>query len=240
MSCGPPSGRRWRSLSSAGPAATLRRSASRSPRRPPRRPRARPSMRGVLVWRRRCSPRWSIPRCGCSGSDGASPTAEGGPESTPPGNVKAYFRAVADRFHLDRDDLAHDVAVALGVEQTWMLDPNRVRLLVPVARPNPAPPWVALGGEVPDPQWQRWEWRCERCGRRHLHASAGVCTACRGAIGAPMSPPEDTGRFFETDYYAHLAHDPRGAFRLNCAELTGQTDPVVAAQRQARFQGVFV
>jgi hypothetical protein len=162
------------------------------------------------------------------------------PRADPPGNVKAFFRAVAERFHVDRDDLAHDVAVALGVEQTWMLDPNRVRLIVPVARPNPAPPWAAVGDDEPAAHWTRWEWRCDRCGRRHLHASAGVCTACRGLIGTPGPPPQDSGRFFETDYYAHLAHDPRGAFRLNCAELTGQTEPVVAAQRQARFQGIFV
>ncbi|MDO9398030.1 MAG: helicase-related protein, partial [Herbiconiux sp.] len=44
----------------------------------------------------------------------------------------------------------------------------------------------------------------------------------------------------DTDYYAWKAMSGDGRFRLNTAELTGQTDRIDAQNRQARFQGVFL
>jgi len=160
------------------------------------------------------------------------------PQPNPPGNLRAYLKAVAEAFHISVDDLTHDVAETLRVDGSWMLGPTRVYLTLPTPALAPRSPWEERdpadgGGHV-------WEWRCRRCGRRHLHASAGVCTACRFHMGDPTAPPTDTGAFYETDYYAHLARDARSIFRLNCAELTGQTEPVDAGRRQARFQGIFV
>jgi hypothetical protein len=78
-------------------------------------------------------------------------------------------------------------------------------------------------------------WRCATCSSKHLHRSAGTCTSCGRELGA--SP---TALSAEDDYYAWLATEEGGVFRLHCEELTGQTDPLQAQARQARFQGVFI
>lgn len=80
------------------------------------------------------------------------------------------------------------------------------------------------------------EWRCPRCKRRHLVAGAGYCTRC----GAHLpEQPEPVGALDE-DYYAWKALKRNGRFRLNTAELTGQTDRAAAQSRQLRFQDVFI
>ena len=56
----------------------------------------------------------------------------------------------------------------------------------------------------------------------HLHASGGVCTVCRHRLPA-FAVPHSTGGVPE-DYYEFLARCTDPAFRLNCEELTGQTD----------------
>jgi ATP-dependent helicase YprA (DUF1998 family) len=78
-------------------------------------------------------------------------------------------------------------------------------------------------------------WRCPTCRTKHLHPSAGICVACGRALAAD---PDATAA--SEDYYAWLAAEEGGAYRLHCEELTGQTDPLEAQARQARFQGVFL
>jgi Lhr-like helicase len=78
---------------------------------------------------------------------------------------------------------------------------------------------------------------CGRCSRSHLHPSGGVCTGCRARLPAPaphsvMDPPED--------FYEYLARCPQPPFRLNCEELTGQTNRTDRRLRQRRFQEVFM
>lgn len=77
---------------------------------------------------------------------------------------------------------------------------------------------------------------CQRCGRSHLHPSAGVCTGC-----FELLPSRPNKHLLETqDYYEYLARCDTPPFRLNCEELTGQTDPVERKSRQRRFQEVFM
>ena len=160
------------------------------------------------------------------------------PQPSPPGNLRAYLREVSGRHQLIADDLVEDLGTALRAHQSWLLRPDEVRLVVPRPGNNPRPPWDP---EIdPGPNAHTWEWRCQRCGRRHLHSSAGICTACRGRVGPTSSSPADQGQFYDTDYYACLAHRADGVFRLNSRELTGQTERREAARRQARFQGVFI
>ncbi|MGE0818215.1 MAG: DEAD/DEAH box helicase [Candidatus Nanopelagicales bacterium] len=81
-----------------------------------------------------------------------------------------------------------------------------------------------------------WEWRCERCRRRHLVRGGGLCTRCGYRLpeaARPLSNPDD-------DYYAWKALTKNGRFRVATAELTGQTDRVDAQSRQLRFQNVFI
>jgi Lhr-like helicase len=79
-------------------------------------------------------------------------------------------------------------------------------------------------------------WRCDTCRTKHLHPSAGVCVTCRQPL--PAEPEKADVEW--SDYYAWLANEEGGTYRLHCEELTGQTDPIEGQLRQARFQGVFI
>jgi Lhr-like helicase len=83
---------------------------------------------------------------------------------------------------------------------------------------------------------QRQVWRCGRCRTKHLHPSASVCVTC----ATPLPGPPDPLDAADQDYYAWLAAEDGGAYRLHCEELTGQTDPLEGQARQARFQAVFI
>src|SRR3546814_17307730 len=50
--------------------------------------------------------------------------------------------------------------------------------------------------------------------------------------------PDTTLFRSEIDYYRGLAVDAGPIFRLNCAEMTGQTDKVLARDRQRLFQNI--
>jgi DEAD/DEAH box helicase domain-containing protein len=79
-------------------------------------------------------------------------------------------------------------------------------------------------------------WRCETCGRVHLHTGTGRCTRCFGKL-----PAAETGKVAELRKRNYLAKRIERAglrFRLRCEELTGQTDD--PADRQRRFKGIIV
>ncbi len=78
-------------------------------------------------------------------------------------------------------------------------------------------------------------YECAQCCRIHLHPAGGICTECLTPLGParPLanSPPAD-------DYYGYLATQAGDPFRLNCEELTGQTNKNDARQRQRLFQNI--
>lgn len=78
-------------------------------------------------------------------------------------------------------------------------------------------------------------WECPQCRRIHLHASGGICTECASVLNSPrplaQNPPDD-------DYYGFLAVQAGDPFRLNCEELTGQTNKSDARRRQRLFQDI--
>ncbi len=77
-------------------------------------------------------------------------------------------------------------------------------------------------------------WRCDSCSRVHLHRGVGVCTRCQVAL-----PANATGIASELATEHHLAKRILrgvGAFRLRCAELTGQTEN--PAERQRLFKDI--
>lgn len=79
--------------------------------------------------------------------------------------------------------------------------------------------------------------QCSRCSRVHLHRSGGICSGCLTPLGSPLvTGVDDAGQ--EIDYYRWLAVDAGPIFRLNCAEMTGQTDKVLARDRQRLFQNI--
>ena len=78
-------------------------------------------------------------------------------------------------------------------------------------------------------------YRCPACRRTHLHASGGCCTECQHELGEPSSiSPDHT----TLDYYSFLATQAGELFRLNCEELTGQTNASDAKKRQRLFQDI--
>ncbi len=78
-------------------------------------------------------------------------------------------------------------------------------------------------------------WACPQCRRVHLQRAGGVCIDCL----VPLNPPRplaDAPK--DNDYYRFLATHSEELFRLNCEELTGQTNKREARTRQRLFQGV--
>jgi DEAD/DEAH box helicase domain-containing protein len=78
-------------------------------------------------------------------------------------------------------------------------------------------------------------YECTQCRRIHLHPSGGVCSDC----WSPLGPPQATaGAQLSADYYSYLATQAGGVFRLNCEELTGQTNKEDGRRRQRLFQNI--
>ena len=78
-------------------------------------------------------------------------------------------------------------------------------------------------------------YECSQCRRIHLHASGGVCTDCWYPLGLPQ---HTLGAQLKADYYSYLASQADDVFRLNCEELTGQTNKEDARRRQRLFQNI--
>ena len=81
--------------------------------------------------------------------------------------------------------------------------------------------------------------QCATCSRIHLHPSGGICSGCRSSLGVGVARASHKQEF-DIDYYRWLSTAAGPIFRLNCAELTGQTDKLVARDRQRRFQNIIV
>lgn len=139
-----------------------------------------------------------------------------------PSYVDDFVEAVANRAGLDLQTFKADVATILQpVLDQWLVNPDGMYLITP--HPNAA-------GTVD-------RYSCSRCGRAHLQPSGGVCTSCRAPL--PGSAPHLVTAEPE-DFYEFLARCSEPPFRLNCEELTGQTNRVDRLQRQRRFQEVFM
>lgn len=78
---------------------------------------------------------------------------------------------------------------------------------------------------------------CSRCRRIHLHPAGGYCTECQTPLSAPQAVANAP---LNADYYSFLATHAGDLFRLNCEELTGQTNKAEARKRQRLFQDVFL
>ncbi len=89
-------------------------------------------------------------------------------------------------------------------------------------------------------------YRCPQCSAFYLHAAGGWCPECSSGRNTsqrsdsqaiklqPSSLPRDL------DYYAYLSDPDNEPFRMNAAELTGQTDKEERLKRQRWFQDVFL
>jgi superfamily II DNA/RNA helicase len=83
-------------------------------------------------------------------------------------------------------------------------------------------------------------YRCVSCARVHLHRGVGLCTRCYDPL--PQQPTGRAAGLRQSNFLARRLSREGGSrdagFRLNCAELTGQTDN--PAERLRAFKGIFV
>ena len=144
-------------------------------------------------------------------------------EGQAPGYVKAYLEAAAQTHGFTPEGLEQEVERILGGSlRQWLVDPNALTVVSP--RPN-------ASGNID-------AYRCIRCECSHLHPSGGFCTTCRAPL-AP-APGAHSVKSAPVDYYEFLGRCDEPPFRLNCEELTGQTNRIDRRLRQRRFQEVFM
>lgn len=138
--------------------------------------------------------------------------------SAPPGYVAGYLAAVAQQNGVNPNALIADVInylAASGCLNTahYYLNVSALCLLRPLASFR----------------------ECTQCRRRHLNPSGGLCSDCLSPLG-PALPT--AGAQLAPDYYSYLATQAGSFFRLNCEELTGQTNKSDARKRQRLFQDI--
>ena len=144
-------------------------------------------------------------------------------ESQPPGYVNRYLETAAECLGASTEDLRRQVEDILGKSLgQWLVNPDALFVVSP----------------RPDESGHVGVYHCERCGSTHLHGSAGTCSACRAPLGT--SAREHSIVDTPSDYYEFLGRCPQPPFRLNCEELTGQTNRIDRRARQRLFQEVFM
>ena len=79
-------------------------------------------------------------------------------------------------------------------------------------------------------------WGCPKCGRNHLHHSAGICTYCQTDL--PKQPDLTCGSVWNNNYLSQAVASGRIPLRLHSEELTAQTDNQL--ERQRHFRGMIV
>lgn len=136
-----------------------------------------------------------------------------------PRYVVGYIHAVARQNAEDPQTLERDVVDHL--ERCGVLSPTQIAVLFA----------ERLCLVRPEEQF----FACPQCRRVHLHRSGGICIDCL----EPLNPPQPLNAApIDADYYNFLATRAGDVFRLNCEELTGQTNKAEARNRQRLFQGV--
>ena len=136
-----------------------------------------------------------------------------------PRYVVGYIHAVARQNAEDPQTLERDVIDHL--ERCGVLSPAQIAVLFAerlcLVRP------------------EEHFFACPQCRRVHLHHSGGICIDCL----EPLDPPQPLNAApIDADYYNFLATRAGDVFRLNCEELTGQTNKAEARNRQRLFQGI--
>jgi len=138
------------------------------------------------------------------------------PQDPPPAFAVSYLRPVAQLHNIPEDDFINDVISYLADAGCVVSSVIRIRGLCLSARHSDY-------------------YECPDCRRIHLYPAGGVCTECL----ASLSPPMPIARAQASpDYYTYLATQAGPLFRLNCEELTGQTNTTDARKRQRLFQDI--
>ena len=141
------------------------------------------------------------------------------PQNTPK-YVRDYLGAAAARRGLAAATLEADVVQYLMNAGCLLPNPNQFILQAPALC------LLRAGAQL---------FECPRCRRVHLQPSCGICTDCQTPLNAPqpLTPAQ-----ISSDYYSYLATQTGDLFRLNCEELTGQTNKGDGRKRQRLFQNI--
>lgn len=140
------------------------------------------------------------------------------PRTTLPGYAAGYLAAIADRHGLTVGSFTSDVVNYLV--SAGAFDDNYQHL-------NTGELFLQTGFSA--------YFECALCRRVHLNPSGGVCSDCFDPLGASQAI---TSARQGADYYSYLATRAGDLFRLNCEELTGQTNKSEARRRQRLFQDI--
>lgn len=84
-----------------------------------------------------------------------------------------------------------------------------------------------VGGDAP-------YWRCNKCGRVHLHRGISKCTRCFNEL--PLTLTGMAKELRNTSFLAKRIERLGSVYRMRCEELTGQTDD--PGERQRYFKGL--
>lgn len=79
-------------------------------------------------------------------------------------------------------------------------------------------------------------WRCDKCGRVHLHLGAKICTRCHAPL--PEIPSGEAGMLQKQNYLGKRISYSSGIRRMRSEELTGMTGNPAARLR--RFKGILI
>lgn len=147
-------------------------------------------------------------------------------------DLPGFTQRYVDRAGLISEDVRQQLLQSqVGIESSngLVLEPNQLYLV-------PPPPRNGNGS--------RSGYRCDRCNAFYLHEAAGICPICNSDRRSNANRtaqrliPGTTTRDF--DYYTYLSEDSGQPFRMNAAELTGQTDRYDRTKRQRWFQDIFI
>jgi DEAD/DEAH box helicase domain-containing protein len=133
--------------------------------------------------------------------------------------LRNYIGQCAKTNSIPLNSLLEAIQVALcqqGGHNNLVIDPRRLEVRLAISD---------------DPAW-----RCDSCGRVHLHRAGGICTGCLRELG--KTNQFRCGDIHQTNYYAYEAMNKRKPLRLHCEELTAQTDD--QPERQRLFRDIVV
>jgi len=140
-------------------------------------------------------------------------------------SLRRYARRYIEAREHEPEDVQRQLlgAAASPSANGLVLDPPKLVLRAPPARDS--------DGRLPG-------FRCPRCSAFFLH-DVGICPECAGSgLTSPLCPAYLEA---ERDYYTDLTErGGRASFRMNCEELTAQTDADVRPRRQRWFQNIFI
>ena len=146
-------------------------------------------------------------------------------------NLPGYSERYSDHItNVSSDGVRQQLTgsdAAIASSNGLALNPDRL-YLVP-------PPTLNSDGTRPG-------YRCPQCNAFYLHPAGDICPECNTSTNknAPIVRLEPSQSRSDFDYYTYLSEQSGRPFRMNAAELTGQTDKDERPKRQRWFQDVFI